>query len=198
MSDLFQDYVVKSVKADSDTCWIKKKEGINKFPVLLQLHRYFDYGLKKHTTKFRSFVKVKKRHIRGTDADLVQINKHFFVWNDFFFNWATKRGSGRAGRETEGPTYTHSCPVPGHRSMEGTKRRQMQTTFFLPKRLQISPPVHLRLAWGVSGACCVPWDQCGGPCSLRSPWFLFWPETPTFSPLSPLEKKTKQKKTARR
>lgn len=85
MSDLFQDYVVKSVKADSDTCWIKKKEGINKFPVLLQLHRYFDYGLKKHTTKFRSFVKVKKRHIRGTDADLVQINKHFFVWNDFFF-----------------------------------------------------------------------------------------------------------------
>lgn len=49
MSDLFQDYVVKSVKADSDTCWIKKKEGINKFPVLLQLHRYFDYGLKKHT-----------------------------------------------------------------------------------------------------------------------------------------------------
>lgn len=113
----------------------------------------------------------------------------------FFFNWATKRGSGRAGRETEGPTYTHSCPVPGHRSMEGTKRRQMQTTFFLPKRLQISPPVHLRLAWGVSGACCVPWDQCGGPCSLRSPWFLFWPETPTFSPLSPLEKKTKQKKT---
>lgn len=112
----------------------------------------------------------------------------------FFLNWATKRGSGRAGRETEGPTYTHSCPVPGHRSMEGTKRRQMQTTFFLPKRLQISPPVHLRLAWGVSGACCVPWDQCGGPCSLRSPWFLFWRETPTFSPLSPLEKKTKQKK----
>lgn len=51
MADLFQDYVVKSVKADSDTCWIKKKEGINKFPVLLQLHRYFDYGLKKPHNK---------------------------------------------------------------------------------------------------------------------------------------------------
>lgn len=53
------------------------------------------------------------------------------------------------------PTHT-AVPSRGTGAWREQREDRCKRLFFLPKRLQISPPVHLRLAWGVSGACCVP------------------------------------------
>lgn len=106
---------------------------------------------------------------RHRNTHLVKGNEDL-SWAEYPFLWTTKKGSGVLDKHIQ---PTHSCPVPGHWSMEGTKSKLMETVFFLPKLLRTSPPVPLVLAWAASGACCVLWSQCAGPCSLRSPCCLF-------------------------
>lgn len=88
-------------------------------------------------------------------------------------------------------THTHTAVhVPGHwgREVGGeTKRETDEIDFlllYLPKRWRISPPVHPDRAWAVSRACCGPWNPGAGPCSLRSPWFLFRAASRTLSAAS--------------
>lgn len=117
---------------------------------------------------------------RHRNTHLVKGNEDL-SWAEYPFLWTTKKGSGVLDKHIQ---PTHSCPVPGHWSMEGTKSKLMETVFFLPKLLRTSPPVPLVLAWAVSGACCVLWSQCAGPCSLRSPCCLF---DQKLSPPRPIE-----------
>lgn len=111
---------------------------------------------------------------------------------NFFYFSATKN---RSARQTEvQPTHTHrhtqlsmSQDTEAGRWGRETKRETDEIDFllmYLPKRWRISPPVHPDRAWAVSGACCGPWSPGAGPCSLRSPWFLFRAASRTLSAAS--------------